>query len=92
MIGKAIYTFLFFIFLPTSLLLFFKPQMWQDLYSRFYLSKLESKGNFVLKIIFKSLLSLISTDAGLLIHKALGILLGMVTIWIFFEKLKIFSF
>jgi hypothetical protein len=90
MIARFFYTFSFLLLLPISVLLIFRPEVWQDFYSRFYSSKIEQKGG-ILKILGKSLLAMSSTEAGNIIHRTIGILLGLLVLYIFYVKLKIVS-
>jgi len=91
MISRIFYTFLMLTLTPISLLLIFKPDFWQSLYSKLYFSRLEAKESKIIKILAQSLLSMSSSEASFIIHRAIGILLGLVVLYIFFMKLKIVS-
>jgi hypothetical protein len=88
---RAFWMFSFLTLLPISALLFFKPQVWQEGLSKIYFSKIEPKGNPLLNTISRSILAMMSTETGGLFFKALGLFLGVLTLWIFFKQLRIIS-
>ncbi|HUW21277.1 MAG TPA: hypothetical protein VMW41_01280 [Candidatus Bathyarchaeia archaeon] len=91
MLLRYAYVLMILILLPISLLLIFKPSVWQNLYHRIYQSEIESKGASLLNIIANSLLSMASTEAGETIHRAIGIILAIIILYIFYVKINIVS-
>lgn len=91
MVGRIFYTLAFFLLLPIALLLVFKPDIFLSFYSRMYSTKIGTKGGLISTII-KSLLAMTSNEVGELAHRAIGVILTLLALYIFFTKLKIISF
>jgi hypothetical protein len=89
---RALYTFLGLTFLPMAFILIFKTNAWTNFYSAFYFQKIRPRGGAGLDNIFKSFLALASSDLGKIIHQALGVLLTLISLWVFLKKLQILTF
>jgi hypothetical protein len=91
MVTRSFYIIIFLLLLPVSLLLTFKPQVWQNAYSKQYTRLTATSKNPFLTGLFKAFLSIASSDVGAIVHRAIGIFLGIIELYIFLEKLKIIT-
>ena len=87
MILRFFYLLTVLIFTPLALLFFFKPQLCQDIYARFYQLEIEPKWPEWAKAIVKALVEISKSDLGEMLHKFAGILLGLISAFILLKKL-----